>query len=817
MRVIASGQAGLFATQTSTGFLVERIDTGHVERVDARDIRYCFAGCNDLTFLTACDEADARAAAESAWSVDRAVRLFAMLLDPSETPEDLIEVGEALEELLVSDGVIPKVEAQLFIAPLPQPIDINAVSSAINSSPLSKSLLQRFLALQTTITRVRGTFDAIDEDAFDGRRNKETFLEKAIDRGCVRALVISASSAKGVEGALFELYDKLKDLDNSRVIIQRWTQSFARTEYDLIPLMEPDEQINIEPKSDNIGGRMAFERAIQQQIAIVERIRDADFETARRYARELVDGQRRTGTAEHIAKSLTKLSQSAKKLEAIELALEWALAAVETKGDDPMTHAQLADLLMRVGRYTEAERSLNLAQSFGEEGFAVTGRARMLRYQGHFEAALTAYRDALARYEFGDSRTQFDLAGVAECLRDLDRLDEALDAYEEALRQCPYVAALHSGRASTLAELGRFDEAFDGYRAALRLEGDDVVPRNGIATLFRRAGDFDRAEADFRQVISEFPFDAHARGGLVATLREMGRYREAVLEAEALVKHLPASPDSLWTLADAQIDARQFDDASRTLRLAIEDFRHSAGLRAGLARVEKAKGNYKAALALYDDAARDFPSNSWLQINRADMLRRLGNTDEALRIYTHALQRYPRRLALKNAVASILIHQRRYSDAREHLYVDDPRTSDEWRNFALHGMLDAASDLENQARDRFQWGIDKCLFRRERQLLRAALSRLQLKGGELDLALHTAEECSDDVTELIKFHVTAVQVDKRPATVLYDRLVRGPLPEPYHELRDEIAAHFNVVALKPKHSAAWLLEREADVLLLEAA
>lgn len=818
MQVLLSGQAGLFAVQTATGFAVERLDDGVTHQADHRDIAYYFAGCNDVASLTVKSADEARRATEKAWAADRAVRLFVMILDPSELPEDLVEVGDALDELLAEPDVTPLVEFQIFAAPLPEPIDVKSVREALNNAPLSAALLDRFLHLQSIIGRVRTAFDMIGEDMFEARGGRGKFFEAAIDSGSVRTLVLAAASEAGVNSALFDLYTNLRGLENSRAIIQAWTQSFERTHHFVAPQFEVEEDFFSDSDVANgVAGREAYERVIQQQVAIVDRVRDGDFDVARRFARELVVEQQRSGTAEHIAKSLSNLSQRAKELEVYELALEWARQAVEIKGDDAVAHAQLADILMRVGRYVEASHHLDLAQSFGEEGFAASGRARILRYQGQYAEALEAYRAAYERTKAHGDRAHFDLAGIAECLRDLEMLDDALAAYDDALAKFEYESVLHAGRAATLVEMGRFEEAFDGYVVAKRLDSKNAVPRNGIASLQRRAGQFERAETGFRAIIADYPFDSHARGGLVGLLRDMGRYEEAVAEAQTLVDYLPASSDARWSLVDAQIDARQFAAAEATLEMAVEDQRHVAGLRGARARIEKAKGNYTAALAEFDLAARDFPSNGWIQLGRADILRRLGNTAEALRIYESAYARHPHRLSLRSALASIYIYQRRFEDAVPLLTVKHPRTADEWRNFALRGMLEAETGATVTAKNMFERGIAECPFRRELNMLRGALSRLHLQDGETVEAVAVASECSGDVTEILKFHASATQEDKGPARALYERLQNSFLPEPYHELREEIARQYNVIDFPAGRDREWLLARESDALLLEAA
>jgi tetratricopeptide (TPR) repeat protein len=500
MQVLASGQAGLFAIQTSTGFDVERIDTGAKYKAGAHEIKYYFAGCNDVTAFSARTEVEARTRTELAWSADRAVRLFVILLDPKESSEDLVEVGEALDELLALQDVVELVERQIFSAPLPEPIDVQAVIGALEVTTQSSALLKRFLDMQSVIARVRVAFDNIDDALFENQHARRQFLEEAIDRGCVRALVQTASSSGSIDDALFRLYSALKGLENNRAIIKEWTRSFERANRNLTFEIEPEERHFYQQPQAGASGRKAFEKAMRQQVAIFERILAADFDTARRYARELLASQRRTSSPEHVAKSLSSISQQAKHLDVIELALEWALQAVEAKPDDVLAHTQLADLLMRVGRYVEAHQSLDLAQSFGAASYAASGRARILRYQGQFAEALNAYREADACHADDVDQKQFNLAGIAECLRDLEELDEALAAYDKAIAQCPYVAALHAGRAATLVDLARYDDAFTGYKAAMKLDDHNVVPRNGIASLFRRAGKFDLAEKEYSRL-----------------------------------------------------------------------------------------------------------------------------------------------------------------------------------------------------------------------------------------------------------------------------------------------------------------------------
>lgn len=817
MQVLTSGQAGVFAIQTPEGFTVERLDTGEVIDADSRSAKYFFLGCTDTISVRVDSVEHARQLTEIAWSADRAVRMFVILLDPTEDLEDLVEVGEVLEDLLAYDKVEERVEAQIFSSPLPNPISVTTVSSALDRFPKSTALFSRFLDLQSNISRVRKAFDSLDSSLFENEERRQFFLEQAIDRGAFRALTIANAEGEGVETALFEVYGQLKDLENNREIITNWTQGFDRTRYQLEDQSDWGNGDLTWSESEGVTGRQAYERVLVQQSAIIDRIRQADFDKARRFATELVDFQKRTGGPEHIAMSLDRLSQEAKELNIIDLALEWAFAAVEAKGDDPKAHAQLADLLMRVGRYTEAERSLDLAESFGEERFAATGRARILRYKGQYEAALARYREALKQSDFANEHAHIDLAGVAECLRDLERYDEALAQYDDALERFPYESVLHAGKASTLVDIGRFDEALRSYRTAINYGDKTSVPRNGVASLFRRSGKLVEAEARFREILEDYPFDSFAWRGLVATLRDMGNYRDAVDEALLMRERVPSSPDGWWSLADAQIDAGLYDDALETLNSANRAFRHVAGLRAGRARLEKAKGNYPVALTHYENAFKDFPSNSWLLIGKADMLRLLGQSDEALGIYERYQSHQSVKQKLQNAIASIHLNHDRFDQAKKLLTIDDPKSSEEWRNLALGALLDLKERRHDLARQKFQAGVEKCVFYRERNIFRAGLARLMLDLGRMDQALQVSSECEGDVAEIIRLHVVAAQKNNAEAYAIYHRQRADRTLDIYGELREQIAARYQLVDSQPIRSVGWINEREVEMLVLEAA
>jgi|GEM_PF-5251428 len=85
---------------------------------------------------------------------------------------------------------------------------------------------------------------------------------------------------------------------------------------------------------------------------------------------------------------------------------------------------------------------------------------------GESEDALTAYREAI-RLD-ASSHAAFDNA--AYVLFDLDRVDEALEHWDQAVQIAPADPDVLAGRALALEALGNHAEALDAYRAAVEVE-----------------------------------------------------------------------------------------------------------------------------------------------------------------------------------------------------------------------------------------------------------------------------------------------------------------------------------------------------------
>ncbi|WP_308515437.1 tetratricopeptide repeat protein [Sphingomonas flavescens] len=814
METLVSGQAALYAVKTPDGYTIMRLDEEPVNCAP-KELRYFFAGCNDVRSVSFRSHQEAQLATKRAWAADRALLLFLFLIDPADGLDDVEELVTTLAELLEDQRVRRDVENRLYAHELPTQIQFSRITELIRQSDLVSKIFLEFSNHQASIVRVRQSYDAIPDDLFD-EFERDTLLQEAIDRGLIYDLVRAAETEKGIESVLFDLYLKLKSYPNSRRIINEWTSSFKRTpkiSFNWDELREAPAYL--EGNGRTQVDRKAYERVMAQQQSIIEKIQKGDLDSARKFAADLIQSQSRESEPEHLAKSLSKLSKAARDLQAFELSLEWAQLSTTVKPDDPWSYGHLAEALVHFGRYTEALNSIEQIEAFGDEAFAATLRARILRLQNKPTDALEAYKSALEKYK-GTPEEPYAWAGVAESLRDLTRFEEALQVYSTAKAAFPDEPGIWCGYAATLVDMGRLEEALHEYQQVDNLHGG-VVPKNGIASVLTAFGQLGAAEEIYREVIEAYPFDLISRNGLASLLREQGRIEEGVQLARTIVADFPESAEGLRTLGDNLLADRRFEEASSVFKEGADKFPYNGYFLAALARVERDRGNYEASLAALERAKTYFPNNSRIEVSRAAMFRRLGRVEEALAIYRKVLGQNPHARFAQNAYASILIYKGEFDEAFGLLDCDNPTSKHEWRTFLLRSILDLRTGRLEDARARAKWALEHVPFHRERKMFAATLASLEIRAGRPNDAALVSTECAGDVTTLFRFHALASNGQSLDARGLYEILKEQFVPEPYVEMREEIASVYGISDRRQTHNKQWIYEQETKLLLLEAA
>ena len=106
------------------------------------------------------------------------------------------------------------------------------------------------------------------------------------------------------------------------------------------------------------------------------------------------------------------------------------------------------------------------------------------------------------------------LRGSATCWRKHNRLEDAAQALEEAIRISPHTAYFHSHLAFTLHRLGRYADALTSADEGLRCDGQHVDSFNRRAMALAALNRFEEAEQTSRTAVALDPED----GGTLANL-----------------------------------------------------------------------------------------------------------------------------------------------------------------------------------------------------------------------------------------------------------------------------------------------------------
>ena len=224
------------------------------------------------------------------------------------------------------------------------------------------------------------------------------------------------------------------------------------------------------------------------------------------------------------------------------------------QGSNAMAAQQRAAALL-AHQKDDLQGALELLDTFSEDspGNAVEvirAKAQLLVSVKEYDQALGFYDRAVAQRP-DDERAAL---GRAELMLRMDRLDDALEAYADAVRRWPKSATALNAYGYTLADrTDRYREAEKLIRKALRYEPDNAAIIDSMGWVLFKLGRYEKALAELERAYALMP-DHEVAAHVVETLFMLGREDEAL---ERLMAAETKTPDSELL---AGVRARLFGD-----------------------------------------------------------------------------------------------------------------------------------------------------------------------------------------------------------------------------------------------------------------
>ena len=140
--------------------------------------------------------------------------------------------------------------------------------------------------------------------------------------------------------------------------------------------------------------------------------------------------------------------------------------------------------------------------------------------------------------------TALNLRGVE--LAGLDRIEEALRCFDDALALKPGDLDVRVNRANVLALLGRWDAAEDEFRAVLRRTPRDAASLNGLGNCLKMRGAAEEARKSYARAAAADPRNADAWNNIGEVEKHLGHWYEALLAYDRALGLAPRHRDALY-------------------------------------------------------------------------------------------------------------------------------------------------------------------------------------------------------------------------------------------------------------------------------
>ncbi|HET6514378.1 MAG TPA: tetratricopeptide repeat protein [Thermodesulfovibrionales bacterium] len=183
-----------------------------------------------------------------------------------------------------------------------------------------------------------------------------------------------------------------------------------------------------------------------------------------------------------------------------------------------------------------------------------------LYQKGNYDGAVKEFRRSVGLSP-NSSYTQNAYDYMVQSLLKLGRTDEAIKAYQQAIKLDPMNDSYHLNLGNVYFSLNRYDDAVAEYKESVRINPTSTLNRYSLGQAYLQTGNYAEAERAFKTVATQTSHDANVMFALGQTYRRMGRYNDAVDELKSAIATKKDFGYAYLELGFVYADEKNFDSA----------------------------------------------------------------------------------------------------------------------------------------------------------------------------------------------------------------------------------------------------------------
>jgi tetratricopeptide (TPR) repeat protein len=276
---------------------------------------------------------------------------------------------------------------------------------------------------------------------------------------------------------------------------------------------------------------------------------------------------------------------------------------------------------------------------------------------------------------------------AGQAMQQLDRIPEAEELFQQALRLNPNSIDSHAKLGNIFLQEGKVSEALAHYEQVLSMYPNSAEAHYYCGLALMELGKVPEAVEQYEQTLRIKPDFVEAHLNLGVELEKLGRTTDAIRHYEETLRIRPESPEAhldlgtaLFTEGRAQEAIAHYDEALRIqpdyvrayynrgfvlehlgkLPEAVADYEEAIRIKPDYARAHcslgdalQKMGKLPEAVAQYEQALRVAPDDAEVHFDLALALEKLGRTREAIDQYRQTLKLRPDYTPARTALARL--------------------------------------------------------------------------------------------------------------------------------------------------------------------